>query len=121
MLVHFFHKLIFDIVKEKEKFEDERKVKVYLENNQDEITKVLLNGEEVNNLERVSKSEVLVEIKESKEYKLEVFTRDSAGNESSAVIEFVKVNGFCWICLIIAVIVISGIGYIIFKKKKEVE
>ncbi len=113
--------IIFDNVKEKEKFEDERKVKVYLENNQDEITKVLLNGEEVNNLERVSKSEVLVEIKESKEYKLEVFTRDSAGNESSAVIEFVKVNGFCWICLIIAVIVISGIGYIIFKKKKEVE
>lgn len=113
--------IIFDNVKEKEKFEDERKVKVYLENNQDEITKVLLNGEELTNFEKVSKSEILVEIKESKEYKLEVFAKDNAGNESSAVIEFVKVNGFCWICLIIAIMVISGIGYIVFKKKKEVE
>lgn len=110
--------IIFDNIKENEKFTDTRKVRVYLANNQDEITKVLLNGLEVENLERVSKSEVLVEIKENKEYKLEVFAKDSAGNESSAYIEFIKVGGFCWICLILIIIAILTIYYI-YKKRKE--
>lgn len=98
---------------------EEYTINVSLQLEEDTLTSVKLNGEDV----LVSNNTCTISVTEKGEYVLEMTAIDEAGNESSMKLEFKygeEAKGWLWIIIVAAsVLLLGGIGFIVWKKKKD--
>lgn len=98
---------------------EEYAINVSLQLEEDTLTSVKLNGEDV----LVSNNTCTISVTEKGEYVLEMTAIDEAGNESSMKLEFKygeEAKGWLWIIIVAAsVLLLGGIGFIVWKKKKD--
>ncbi|MBO5425561.1 MAG: Ig-like domain repeat protein [Lachnospiraceae bacterium] len=98
---------------------EEYTIDVSLQLEEDTLTSVKLNGEDV----LVSNNTCTISVTEKGEYVLEMTAIDEAGNESSMKLEFKygeEAKSWLWIIIVAAsVLLLGGIGFIVWKKKKD--
>ncbi len=98
---------------------EEYTIDVSLQLEEDTLTSVKLNGEDV----LVSNNTCTISVTEKGEYVLEMTAIDEAGNESSMKLEFKygeEAKNWLWIIIVAAsVLLLGGIGFIVWKKKKD--
>lgn len=98
---------------------EEYTIDISLQLEEDTLTSVKLNGEDV----LVSNNTCTISVTEKGDYVLEMTAIDEAGNESSMKLEFkYGEESQWWLWLIIAiaaVLVLGGIFFIIWKKKRD--